>query len=337
MFINKLLFSSSLLLALSVASSTLAAPFSFSDFSFQRKDSSPTQFHITEFEREDGTAAGTGLEAFAQFIREESNAIDLKELEARKLDATKLNITNNIEDLKVYFIDEDAGFRNQLGLSVTGATNTEGLVFVNASIGNRKRLLRSGDYVSIGEVKAGSTLDFSLLANGYQNDNFYTYYADKNRNPDKLQHVIAYDYQGYLVLAWEDLYNGGDKDYNDIVFAIALGEDNLAQIPDEPSSNQFPAAVDDEVTTPYGTGILVDVLANDRDPDGDSLIITELDSFLSEGEITLVEGKVLYTPSENFEGTDNFTYTVSDPKGATDSATVTISVGEDEEDNIFAD
>jgi hypothetical protein len=42
--------------------------------------------------------------------------------------------------------------------------------------------------------------------------------------------LIAYDYNDILVLAWEDMTNGGDKDYNDVVFAVNVGKKNINQI-----------------------------------------------------------------------------------------------------------
>ena len=42
--------------------------------------------------------------------------------------------------------------------------------------------------------------------------------------------VIAYEYEGYLILGWEDQNDG---DYNDVVFAIDIGQNNLDCIPSE--------------------------------------------------------------------------------------------------------
>jgi hypothetical protein len=38
------------------------------------------------------------------------------------------------------------------------------------------------------------------------------------------------------------------------------------------------------------------------------------------------EGKILYTPTANINGTDTFSYTVSDQDGKTDSAIVTVTI-----------
>lgn len=313
------------------------ANFSFSDFDFYRHNDPATEFHTTEYTNDDGSDAGQGVEAFQQFVNQEASAIDLNELNARKLDATKLDLVLDIEDLKVYFIHEGAGYRNQLQLNSTGTTTKEGLIFVDGSMGSNSQQLQKGDYVSFGEVKAGSTLDFSLLANAYQNTSFYTYYAGIDRNPDRLQHVMAYEYQNYLILAWEDLYEGGDKDYNDIVFAIDVGG-NLPHFPDEPTANRPPNAANDLATTPYGTSVVVEVLVNDSHPDGETFSLTEVDSFLSDGTVAIEGDKVLYTPKSGSSGTDTFDYTITDANGATGSATVTVVVGEvPDEVTIYAD
>ena len=331
-------------LLLSIGTVTLAvgaalparANFSFSDFNFYRHNDPATEFHTTEYLNDDGSDAGLGVQAFQQFVNQEASAIDLDELNARKLDATKLDIVENIDDLKVYFIHEGAGYRNQLKLTTTGTTTAEGLIFVNGSMGSGSEQLQKGDYVSFGEVKAGSTLDFSLLANAYQNDSFYTYYAGAERNLDNIQHVMAYEYKGYLILAWEDLYEGGDKDYNDIVFAIDVG-DNLPHFPDEPTASSPPKAIDDSVETPHNTEIFVDVLANDSHPDGETFSLTEIDNFLTDGTVAIEGDKVVYTPENGSSQTDTFEYTITDANGATDSATVTVVVGEAPEVTIYAD
>ncbi|RMG08791.1 MAG: DUF4114 domain-containing protein, partial [Cyanobacteria bacterium J055] len=87
--------------------------------------------------------------------------------------------------------------------------------------------LTAGDSVSLGTVKAGSTLDFWLNANGFLKSNSTRWSTDTAKNKDGLQHVMAYEYEDYLVLAWEDLVRGGDKDYNDVVVAIDIGKANL--------------------------------------------------------------------------------------------------------------
>ncbi|MEX2139567.1 MAG: Ig-like domain-containing protein [Pirellulales bacterium] len=89
-----------------------------------------------------------------------------------------------------------------------------------------------------------------------------------------------------------------------------------------------PVAGDDAVAVNENTGAnTLDVLGNDSDGDGDSLLI----SAVTQGAhgslaIGLFGLNVVYTPQANFIGSDTFTYTVSDGNGGTDTATVTVSV-----------
>jgi hypothetical protein len=347
-----------------LAQAGTAQTFKFSDFAFSRASSSPTnEFHNKAFYQIQKTVVTPvtttnkkgvtttknvtttvpedvkGVNAFQQFVLKEATAIDLNTLNARKLDPTKLKLKED-RKINIYFIDEGAGYRNQLKLVAANGsaagTNKTGLVFYDGSKGTGANELAAGDYVTVGNdsndsdvVKAGTILDFQLKANGYSNASGDVWYTDKTKNVDKLQHVIAYEYEGFLVLAWEDLKNGGDKDYNDIVFAVDIGQASLDAIPNEPPANQAPNAKDDTGTTSYGTSVPIDVLANDTDPEGQALTITNVSS-LTGATVQVVNGKVQYTPASDFNiagGSDSFSYIIKDSLGATSSATVTISVG----------
>jgi hypothetical protein len=93
-------------------------------------------------------------------------------------------------------------------------------------------------------------------------------------------------------------------------------------------TNTLPEAVNDMVTTEMGQIVIIDVLANDSDPDGDPITVG---SFSYEGSGTLVlneDGTFTYTPGEDFSGEESFMYSASDPQIGAEStdATVTITV-----------
>jgi len=73
----------------------------------------------------------------------------------------------------------------------------------------------------------------------------------------------------------------------------------------------------------------VDVLVNDTDVDGDTLSIKSMTQ-PAHGTVTKENGKLKYTPDNNYSGTDTFDYTVTD--GDLDD-TATVSVTVKEEDN----
>ncbi len=83
--------------------------------------------------------------------------------------------------------------------------------------------------------------------------------------------------------------------------------------------NDAPAADDDSFTVAEDTAAtVVDVLANDSTaPDtGETLTVTAVTQ-PANGTVTLTGGVVRFTPVANFNGTTNFTYTVSDGNGGT--------------------
>jgi hypothetical protein len=88
---------------------------------------------------------------------------------------------------------------------------------------------------------------------------------------------------------------------------------------------QPPLAMDDTLTTAEDTAVEAGVLANDHDPDGDTLSVTAVTQG-AHGAVALQAGGVVYTPSADYAGPDAFGYTVSDGRGGTASATVTVTV-----------
>src|SRR5262249_55798954 len=89
--------------------------------------------------------------------------------------------------------------------------------------------------------------------------------------------------------------------------------------------NRSPVARDDTATTTRGLAVIVDVLGNDSDPDGDTLTVSTVGS-AANGTTEIVTGGVKYTPTAGFTGQDQFTYTISDGRGGTASASVRVEV-----------
>ncbi|EKO3806769.1 tandem-95 repeat protein, partial [Vibrio harveyi] len=89
--------------------------------------------------------------------------------------------------------------------------------------------------------------------------------------------------------------------------------------------NDAPVAVNDTVTTDEDTAVTIDVLANDSDPENDTLTITAASVPAEQGTVTIVDGKLVFTPAENFYGDATISYTISDGQ-LTDDATVAVTV-----------
>jgi hypothetical protein len=93
-------------------------------------------------------------------------------------------------------------------------------------------------------------------------------------------------------------------------------------------TNPLPTANNDSETTNEDTPITIDVINNDSDIDGDALTIKSSSlTQPSNGKVEIKDGKIIYTPNENFNGTDTFTYKVVDAdNGESNEATVTVTV-----------
>jgi hypothetical protein len=94
-----------------------------------------------------------------------------------------------------------------------------------------------------------------------------------------------------------------------------------------PRPLNYPPVANDDYVTVYMDSVdnIIDVLADDIDPEGDSLTIINITA-PSNGTVTLNGSMVLYTPTSAFVGADQFTYTISDGNGGTDTADVFVTV-----------
>ena len=147
--------------------------------------------------------------------------------------------------------------------------------------------------------------------------------ATKQRHPDN--DIILNDSNTNPLSLWSDGYNllvadGADR----LVYEYALPQ---APPPAAPEENRAPRAVADEATLVRSPGgsVVIAVLANDSDPDGDPLQIGAVTT-PTRGTAAQAGAAIRYTPETEFVGTDSFTYTISDGQGATATATVTVTV-----------
>ena len=123
------------------------------------------------------------------------------------------------------------------GLSTDGQqiTDDAGLLFPDASTGSSRSSrtpVLAGDYVDAGSYEAGTQLDFFLVANG-ANGGRSTWWAGDSTNADGINHVVAFGGaldSPHLIIGFEDLYGGGDNDFNDPVFAVDIGVENVAAL-----------------------------------------------------------------------------------------------------------
>lgn len=158
-------------------------------------------------------------------------------------------------DVRAHFVAEGAGYHNTLGFFTTpledyngDLSNTDAqLIFPDASssvsylhdgtstsVRTESEPLLPGDFVDLGELSAGTQINPFLIANG-ANGGTDVYTPDAEQNGDGIQHfislaVLALQDSPYLLIGVEDLYGGGDRDYNDLVFVLDIGAQNVQRL-----------------------------------------------------------------------------------------------------------
>ncbi|MEX0364738.1 MAG: Ig-like domain-containing protein, partial [Ruegeria sp.] len=85
------------------------------------------------------------------------------------------------------------------------------------------------------------------------------------------------------------------------------------------------AAVDDSVTTAEDQQVVLDLTANDLNPEGHSGAVLSVGT-PAHGSIVQTGQTFTYVPDADFNGTDSFSYTREDGLGGTTTATVTVTV-----------
>ncbi len=92
--------------------------------------------------------------------------------------------------------------------------------------------------------------------------------------------------------------------------------------------NDSPIATPDVAATDDNTLIIVGVLSNDVDPDGDPVFLLSV-GLCQQGTLTAnLDGTVTYAPKAGFDGTDVCTYTATDGQNGVASGQLTVSVTE---------
>ncbi len=90
--------------------------------------------------------------------------------------------------------------------------------------------------------------------------------------------------------------------------------------------NDAPIAGDDTATVDEDRTVTIAILDNDSDVEGDALSVSAVSVPANGTTIINVDGTITYTPDANFNGTDEFTYTVEDGNGGSAIGTVTVTV-----------
>lgn len=146
-------------------------------------------------------------------------------------------------------------------------------------------------------------------------------HGDALINGDKIQYTPEGGFSGTDYFVYQVIDTGGLKDTAIVNVTV-----------DPCQENNEPVAVNDTATMNESEkSIVIKVLKNDYDPDGDidnTTVKIVDDPIHGKVCVDIIEGKVKYTRNADFiSGSDSFTYTVNDTEDATSNvATVTINV-----------
>jgi len=94
------------------------------------------------------------------------------------------------------------------------------------------------------------------------------------------------------------------------------------------AQNHPPVAGADSVVIASGDIVVIDVLSNDSDPDGDEITILSV-GIANKGTVSWQPGQatITYAHDPRRKGSDSFSYTISDGRGGSASTTVSITLG----------
>ena len=208
------------------------------------------------------------------------------------------------QPVEVQVLPASAGFTSELWLFEPGPARR---IATNRDVGL---------VVSLGTFPAGAELIFGIVV--LNTGNTFKM-GPGDRNPDGIPHAIV-DFlePGRAQVGFEDLFGGGDRDYNDNMFEFRGGI--IEEPPSEPTANAGPDQTVDEgaVVTLDGTG--------STDPDSPNLTYSwALTSHVGPPIVLSSSAAAKPTFQTTDDGTYAFTLTVSDGTSTdTDDVTVTV-------------
>jgi len=138
---------------------------------------------------------------------------------AQALPGTSLYATG--EQIWVKFLSYDAAYRNDLYFFayVGQSTGSAQYLFTNQTAipGTERQVL--------GAFPVGQEIVFGIYVYDQALGRYYTYHSgDASNNPDGVPHVQLWkiaDGRYSLRVGFEDLYGGGDNDFNDLTFEVS--------------------------------------------------------------------------------------------------------------------
>ncbi|PSW00140.1 Ig-like domain-containing protein, partial [Photobacterium lipolyticum] len=128
---------------------------------------------------------------------------------------------------------------------------------------------------------------------------------------NQLYYTAEDHFYGVATISYSITDNSGGTSFADVTVNVV--------------NSLSPVATDDQAQADDKTALLINVLANDSDPDGDSLTVIAAEA--QNGQVIINTDQTLtYMPKEGFEGVDTITYRIRDLNGLEDTAVVRVQV-----------
>jgi hypothetical protein len=175
----------------------------------------------------------------------------------------------------------------------------------------------SGTSLSLDEMAGSATLTF--MANGTR----------AVLNDRRTGEAWAVQREGELINNWDQLITQDEDEQQE--------QENNDDVPPEVEKVQLPpVAVNDAFGARPGRATVIPVLLNDYDPNGDVLVIsdiTPIDSTIGRLDLINERQQIQLTLAPGTSGQVVFPYTITDGRGGSASATVTVTVRQPDENS----
>ena len=229
-------------------------------------------------------------------------------------------VTNNNGGIVTFTPNANFNGSDSFSYTITDALGRSDTAIVNVTVNPiNDAPIASGDSVSIDEDGSAAV---SVLGNDSDIDGDSLSIAGITQGANG---TVVDNGDGTITYTPNANFNGSDS----FTYTISDGNggtDTASVSVTVNPINDAPVASGDSVSVDENGSVVVSVLGNDNDIDGDSLSITGI----TQGANGTVEdngdGTVTYTPIANFNGSDSFTYTISDGNGGSDTASVNITI-----------
>jgi uncharacterized repeat protein (TIGR01451 family) len=235
------------------------------------------------------------------------------------LTATHGTVTVTLSGAVLYTPNAGYAGPDSFTYTVTDADNNTATATVTLTVANQTPDARDDGAVASGA--AGSPVTVHVLAND----------TDPNSDPLTITSVSTPSQGTVAIVAGKVVYTPtatytGPDSFTYTISDGNGGADTATVTVDV--RNRAPNATPDTATTPVAIATTIDALANDDDPDSETVSLASVQATSADGGTVtvMVDGTFSYVSGDGFTGTDTFTYTVVDPRGATDTGTVTVTV-----------